>query len=199
MMAYQIHNGLGGPVGQQAAQIGTGTGIAITGAIAAPGAVSAAAIAVPIAGAVAAVGMLIYAWMSRRNAQKVAATHVVDEAEPFLRQNRDAFLDLPNPTATDKAAALQYFDAVWSQVVKECKAIGGGGGQRCVTDRQPGGQWDWFAYYRVPIEETEVTAPTITQQLGIPAGLFPSLNLPEGMGPLAAILGAGLIAWAVAS
>ena len=181
--------GLQGPVVEQAIQTGAGTGVAVASAAALPGALTLTTLAVPIAGAVAAVGLIIYGWMARRNAQKVAATHVVDEAEPLLAENRDVFLSLPNPSTSDQAAALQYFDVVWGQVVKECRAIGGGGGERCITDRQPGGMWDWFAFYRTPIESAPVSS----------AGVFSSpLEIARG-NPLLAAGAVALLTWAALS
>jgi len=172
-----------------------GTGIA-TGA-------TLSTLAVPIAGAVAAAGLLIYSWISRRNAQKVAATSVVNEAEPYLLKNLEAFQAIQNPTATDQAAALQYFDAVWAQVVKECGQIGGGGGERCVTDRQAGACvwggagncWNWFTGYRDPIANAAVSSPTAVESL------TGSLGIPTEVGGISTtlIIAVGLIAIGVAS
>jgi hypothetical protein len=155
-----------------------------------------AALAVPIVGGVAAAALIVMSWIRRRNAQKVAATHVVDEAEPFLEANRDQFLasvDRGSATPSERAQALQTFDAVWSQVVRECSAIGGGGGERCISDRQPGGQWDWFAMYRTPVERAELSSSSQVAPWG-EAWIGGS-----AVSPVLAVLGAGLIAWAVAS
>lgn len=202
LLSYPIRHGLFGPVTGQIIQTGGATTVAVGGAIAAPGAITAGALAIPIAGAVAAVGLIIYAWASRRNAQKVATTQVVDEAEPLLDQNVRAFLSLSEPTSTDQAAALQYFDAVWGQVVKECRAIGGGAGERCIAERQEGANppWEvcapdcpnWFELYRDPIEQATVSQPSLASVLGLP-------SLGGQGSPVFGLLGAGLLAWAVAS
>lgn len=182
---------------------------ATAGSIAAgAGVFGAAAIAVPVVGAVALAATLIYSWIARRGAQKVAATSVVNEAEPYLRQNRDAFLALQTPTATDQAQAVSNFQAVWAQVVKECASPGlGNAGHACIEDRMPIGQeistpvgtltgngkWNWFGYYLDPIEQAQTYAAS-------PSSLFTSLGLPslgDGGSPVFLALGAGLIAWAV--
>lgn len=195
------HGGLGDTT-EQGVGIGVSTGAAVTGAVLAPGVVSVAALAVPIIGGIAAAGMLIYAWISRRNAQKVAATHVVDEAEPYLQKNRDAFLAAVAAgvvTESDRAAALAQFDAVWAQVVHECSNPAlGAAGQRCTSERQQGGCLpnvdpctNWFKLYRDPIEQAVIPVNTAAG-FGIPAGW-----IPAGVSPAFAAIVAGLVIAAV--
>lgn len=122
----------------------TGAGIALSTAT--------AAWAVPVIGGVAFAAVMILSWMRKRGAQKVAATQIVDEAEPLLAQNLDAFRSGPQTSST-RAAALRNFDDVWAFVQAECgRRELGAAGERCISERQPGGVWDWFAAYRVPIE-----------------------------------------------
>jgi len=213
MSGYAM-TGVGGPVTSQVIGTGVTTGAAITGAALAPGALSVASLAVPVAGAVAAVGLIIYAWMQRRNAQKRATTYVVNEAEPLLRQNRDAFLAVPSPTDADKQAALSYFDAVWDQVVKECAQDQfGDAGHRCIEDRCPSGVtvntaigtltcnglWDWFSYYRTPIERVAVATSGPAALLSNLRPGFSSVSGGNVMDAVVPALLAGALVWAVAS
>jgi len=111
-----------------------------------------AAIAIPIVGPViVGLTMGISAMLARRGRQKVMATQIVDESEPYMASNRDAYLSGPRNVSA-QAQALANFDAMWSDVVRACSdpQLGSAGG-RCISDRQRGGQWDWFSYYRDPI------------------------------------------------
>lgn len=199
---YDLRQGLGqtaeqviatAPAGVQAA-----AGAGVLGA-------STAAWAVPVAGAIAATALLVLSWIRRRNAQKVAATHVVDDAEPYLAENRDVFLQLASQglaTSADQAQALATFDAIWAQVVRECRRPElGGAGERCVSERAAGGCLpnlpgeclNWFTLYRLPIETAPVR-PAAASAAGLP-GLLGSGELSS---PLFAALGVGLLAAAVA-
>lgn len=78
----------------------------------------------------------------------VVATKVVDQIEPYLKQNLADF----QAGNKSKADALAFFAAAWQQVVASCSDPSlGDAGKRCISDRQAGGKWDWFAYYRDPI------------------------------------------------
>ena len=89
--------------------------------------------------------------------EKVATTKIVDAVEPLLRDNLNGYLSGPR-TRASQAQALANFDAGWQYVVEHCDIPEmGNPGKACVSDRSPGGQWDWFAYYRNPIaNDTEV-------------------------------------------
>lgn len=122
-----------------------------------------AAIAVPIIGpALAAVTLGVMALMKKHAQQKVAATQVVDSIEPFMAENRDAYLAVRNRGAQEQA--LINFDAMWADVVRACSDPQlGSAGQRCINERQRGGRWDWFAYYRDPIaNDTAAADPVVT-------------------------------------
>lgn len=82
-----------------------------------------------------------------------ATTQIVNGLEPLLRQNVNAYKAGPG-TCADQASALAAFDTAfqWLQSAKACGQLGyGSAGNRCITDRAPGGQWDWTAMYRTPI------------------------------------------------
>ena len=95
--------------------------------------------------------------------QKVATTLIVDKVEPLLKQNLDGYMSGPRNTSSQRQA-LANFDAGWAYVVDGCGIPEmGDPGQRCVQERQAGGQWDWFARYRDPIaNDTQVRADSAT-------------------------------------
>lgn len=175
-------------------------GLVAAGTISLPG-VASAAVAVPIIGAaVAGVTLLIGIWLNgiaKHNAEKAATTAIVNQAEPFLKQNVAAFLSLDAPTQSDQAQALANFDNIWQQVVAACENGGQyeDAGQRCVGDRSAGGQWDWFSYYRDPIATaTNVVPDPIASVAGI-SSLFAGLS-SGGAGSLllpALLIGAVLL------
>lgn len=125
----------------------TASVLAATGIIAG----STAAIAIPVIGAVAAA---IIFWLNRKGPQqKVETTKIVDAAEPILKQN----LLVWNQSTKTRSIQLQMlanFDAVWARIVQLCSdSRYGDPGHNCISDRQAGGKWDWFAYYRNPIAD----------------------------------------------
>lgn len=81
------------------------------------------------------------------------STTIVNELEPLLNKNKNAYLAGPGSCA-DQATALSAFDSAW-QWLQSAQACGnpqlGAAGQNCVGDRAPGGRWDWTAMYRDPI------------------------------------------------
>lgn len=116
---------------------------------------STAAWVVPVVGAgVAGVTLAVSAFLNRKGPQQKRMTSQwADEAERLLVQNRDQFLASGSNEA-DRAAALENFDAIFGELVSMCSDPAmGAPGQRCVSERQRGGQWDWFALYRDPIEQ----------------------------------------------
>lgn len=82
------------------------------------------------------------------------STTLVNQLEPLLNKNKDAYLAGPG-TCADQAAALGAFDSAW-QWLQSGVACGnpqlGAAGQNCINDRAPGSsKWDWTAMYRTPI------------------------------------------------
>jgi hypothetical protein len=139
--------------------------VAAGGQVAGPAIAAAAAIPVlgpAIAGATLVIGM----WLNRKGPkQKVATTEIVNEAEPFLRQNLDAFNVSPH-SSLDKQQALDNFDGIWSMVVQKCSDPSNGQpGINCVNDRKRGSTkgYDWFVLYRDPIAQAEVHDTPLTQ------------------------------------
>jgi len=95
----------------------------------------------------------IVSWVTARGRRKVAATQIVDEAERHLIANLEAF----EAGGLSQQQALANFEQVWAQVLASCSDPSlGDPGRRCISERQAGGQWDWFARYRTPIAQAQV-------------------------------------------
>lgn len=168
-----------------------------------------AAWAIPVIGAaVAGVALALTAWFSRKGPrQKVETTRIVNELEPYLKQNLEGYLNGPR-TRSSQAQALANFDAVWSTLVENCRVEEmGDPGVRCVEDRDAGscqwkdagGQcWNWFSGYRDPIaKDAQVKPdPTVSQSIGtalsdvLPAGL-----ISGGGGNVLLLAGAAVLAF----
>ena len=91
------------------------------------------------------------AWYSN-----ATVTQYVDDLEPLLAANRDAYVSGPH-TVQRQQAALQYFDQNWAWL-KSSAACGSKllkqAGQSCLADRSRTGSWPWETYYRDPIAAT---------------------------------------------
>jgi hypothetical protein len=108
---------------------------------------------VPLVGpAVAGAAIALALIFNRRGpAQKVRSTQIVDDIEPVLKQNVAGYLAGPR-TKASQAQALKTFDEAWAYVKAACGVPElGDPGRACITDRDRGGPWDWFSYYRDPI------------------------------------------------
>jgi hypothetical protein len=154
------------------------------------------AAAIPIIGAaVAGVTIGLMLLFGRKGPkQKVATTEVVNTAEPQFQANLAAYLSGPR-TLSSQAQALANFEALWTWVVQHCQIPEyGTPGQRCVSDRQRGGQWDWFSYYYDPIagDPNVQPDPTVIEQ----AGATVSSVVSSIFGTTAAATGAPLMALA---
>ncbi len=127
-----------------------------------------ASLAVPVIGvAISLVTMAITAWISRVGPkQKVATTAIVNEAEPLLQENLEAFMK-SGKTQAEKDMAISNFNNVWSQVVMACNRPElGNPGQNCINDRKRGSTkgYDWFALYLDPILDTPVQVGRFSEQ-----------------------------------
>ena len=113
-------------------------------------------ISMGVSAGVSLASVALSSWLNDRRqnaAAKVFTTTMVNELEPLLRANADAYRNGPG-SCSDQAAALTAFDSAmkWLQSTQACGNIQlGQAGQKCITDRLPGGQWDWYAMYRNPI------------------------------------------------
>lgn len=129
------------------------------------------ALAVPVVGAaIAGITLVVGMWVNRKGPkQKVATTEIVNEAEPLLKQNLDAFL-AGGQTRVDQQQALYNFDSIWDLVVQKCSdPYNGTPGQNCVRDRQRGSTkgYDWFRLYRDPIANAQVHEAPVTVESGV--------------------------------
>jgi hypothetical protein len=194
MTALQSHLGSAG----QAAS----TAINTAGTVATIGAQSGwwlSAAAVPVIGAaVAGVTLGLQLLFNRKGPQqKVASTKIVDELEPLLKNNVEAYISGPR-TRSSQAAALQNFDDAWAWL-SGAEACGnpalGNPGKACLSDRARGGKWDWFARYRDPIsEDAGVNDDPVQDAL---SQIIPELT-PETSDQLGQLLPFALIALALA-
>lgn len=147
------------------------------------------AAAVPVVGAiVAGVTIGLMALFNRKGPkQKIATTQIVDSVEPMMAENRDGYLSGPR-TVSSQAQALANFDAGWEYVRQHCgDATMGEPGKRCISERQRGGRWDWFALYRDPIANDASVQPDpgiVDAVFGDPTG--------GGRSPVPLIAGLGL-------
>jgi hypothetical protein len=149
-----------------------------------------------IAGAIQ-LGIIIFFEARKRGAQKVAATQVANEAEVELKANVDRYLALEHPTADQQRDALMVFDFYWGELVQLCSNPElGSAGQRCISERQPGGQWDWFAYYRAPIEE-RAPEPMRLSAFDQPGASLPGLEIFAG-GSMLLLVAIALLVFGVA-
>jgi hypothetical protein len=169
--------GLRGLGGTQAANIILSTGS--TAASAAAGATAGAifgaanaAWAVPVVGAaIAGITLAIGAWINRKGPQqRTMTTKIVNEAEPILVDNLNAYMSGPH-TVSSQQVALANFDNVWEQVLQACgNPAYGDPGKHCISDRERGtthvndkGQsFDWFKLYRDPIANDTAVVPDPT-------------------------------------
>ena len=109
----------------------------------------------------------------------IAATRIVNELEPYLKKNVADYLAIPTPRPSSaQQAALAVFDQVWSTVVTQCSNGSlGDAGARCISDRQRGGKWDWFAYYRDPIaSDGTVVDDSVGANLYSPSSVLQSVS-----------------------
>jgi hypothetical protein len=162
-----------------------------------------AAWAIPVIGAgVAGVALALTAWFNRKGPrQKIQTTEIVNELEPMLLNNLNAYKAGPH-TVSSQAQALAVFDAVWDAMVEACRQEQyGEPGKRCVSDRQAGacewkdaGEcWNWFVGYRDPIanDPNVVPDPTVSETVSESVSQL-TASIPGGSSTLL-LAGAGLL------
>lgn len=148
-------------------------------------AIAGATSAIPFVGpAIAGVTILI-SLFTQRGRQKTATTSIVNEVEPYMKQNLAAW-GQSTKTVAEQQQALANFDGLWQQVVQACSGPGlGEPGHWCINDRSRGGKWDWFAYYRDPIAND----PNVQQN----SALSPLASAVGGGSNTLLLLGAGAL------
>ena len=157
--------------------------------------------AIPFVGPiVAGVTLGLTALFARKGPkQKVATTQIVDQVEPLLADNVNGYLTGPR-TVTAREQAIANFYAGWNFVVEHCNIPEmGEPGQRCTSERQRGGKWDWFRLYLDPIEkDTPNPDPVLTPEIEKAVDNFnrtleAGLGLGVGSGKGWLVMGAGLL------
>jgi hypothetical protein len=141
---------VGGAAQTTGAALSVVSGAASAGLITLSGTLAAS---IPVAGAVVAVGLLVYSLLhnSRGLAQDAETTAAVDKGEAYMRQNLAAW-NASSKSNANEAQALLNFDQAWQAIVNFCsQASEGTPGQRCISERQRGGVYDYFKLYRDPI------------------------------------------------
>lgn len=137
----------------------------------------------------------------KTGAQKVAATEIVNEAEPILQKNLAAWQSSEKYQSQQDFAIANFYD-VWTNTERFCgNPKLGSAGERCISERREGGNHpagDWFQRYLDPIRlDPEVQPdPTFTEQI-LPSQLQ---NLFGGGGEASAlplVLGIALVVGAV--
>jgi len=178
-------------VAEQLVEIGAQAGTTAATAAGAGAGIGAGVAAAGVTAGLSALAVGIVAWLNRKGPkQKIAATQVVEEAAALMEKNRDAYLASAR-TAADQQVALQNFDALWARIVEQCSSLGEPG-KRCISERQPGGKWDYAAYYRTPISSDTPTSsgnPIDTVTAGITGALQsfvggPTTTSGTNIGPL---------------
>jgi hypothetical protein len=180
----------------------TGTAVNTAGTVATIGAQSGwwlSTAAVPVIGAaVAGVTLGLQLLFNRKGPQqKIAATKIVDQLEPLLKNNVQAYMSGPR-TRSSQAAALKNFDDAWAYLTS-AEACGnpqlGNPGKACISDRSRGGRWDWFSYYRDPIaQDPDVKEDPVADSI---AQLIPGASA-ETVSQMQSLLPFALIALALA-
>jgi hypothetical protein len=120
---------------------------------------------------------------------KVKASNTANEIEPYMAQNRDAYL-AGDRSLTSQANGLATFDALWNQFVQlESDPALGEAGKRGIQERGPTGtpSWgkNWFQLYREPIANDKAISAGVADSL--------SAGVSENMVPIVVALGAALI------
>lgn len=145
--------------------------------------------------AVTAVQSAISFFRSRKGGQqRLTTTAYANEAERLLQANLAAFL--AQPSSETRAVALNNFESVWQDLSSRCGDVQmGKPGQACIHDRERGGQFDWFAAYRDPIENAQVSSSSsLAAALGVsPVGAAGVSTLPWGLIGMAAALAFGAV------
>ena len=204
-----VVNGRARGLGLTAAQT-----VATVGSIATP---IGQAIGGPVVGAaISAVTTLVTALVqgSGCGVTCVETSQWANQAATLLNQNLSAYLAQPCPRSqSSQQAAETNFNNLWAALQQNCSQPGtGNAGVRCISDRQRGGKFDWFAGYYDPIaNDTCVvsdaafqaaaasTADITTSASGVPIATSAVAASLSGIPTWAWLAAAALGIWAVAS
>ena len=81
--------------------------------------------------------------------EEAQATKVVNLIETEMHQNLARY-QAGLHEYSQQQAALAYFDQLWAGIEEGCTDLGSPG-QRCISERQRGGKYDYYAFSRDPI------------------------------------------------
>ena len=178
----------------------TGAGVAAAASAGLLTTLGITAAAVPIIGPIVAGVTLLVSALGLGNGcggTCTQATQVVNQIEPLMQQNVTAAQQQAqsNGGCLTQAEADQLeanFQSLWSKVLSGCGAIPAPGGTQCISDRQPGGKYDWTSYYLTPIQQIPVCANTAgltaSSTVSNAVASLPSWAVPVGLGLLALFL-----------
>ena len=178
-------------------------GVTVAGAAAGAGlAIAGATAAIPFVGPIiAGVTLLVSALHIGQGcgATCTESTQVVNQAEPLLKQNLAAAQQTVAQqgclTEDELQTLTNNFNTIWSQVKQQCGQIPAPGGTQCISDRQPGGKYDWTSYYLTPIQQMPVCPGTTSGGVPVTSNAATTASNPTGSG-IGLLLPLGLIALA---
>lgn len=130
----------------------------------------------------------------------ITASDYANKTADLAKQNMDIYFAIPTPRPLSlQREALANFDQIWGALVNACSNPAlGSAGQRCISERQPGGKYDFTSYYRTPIandtnvyDDTQPVSPIVpspTVALPTPAtNPIPSITSPNPPAPTSGI------------
>jgi hypothetical protein len=165
-----INNGLGATLPPTSSLIATGVTAAssVAGATGVTASLLAAigigAQAVPIVGTIVGGIALAISALGLGNGcgpTCTESTTVVNNTEPYMQQNLAAAQAQAQAnggclTSAEVATLEANWQQLWNYVLQSCGQIPAPGGTQCISDRSPGGKYDWTAYYLTPIKNIPV-------------------------------------------
>jgi len=77
----------------------------------------------------------------------IQASNIANQIEDVMKQNLAAY----RAGQISGNVAISNFDQLFAQLRQSCLPIPGDAGKNCIGDRERGGKWDWYSYYRDPI------------------------------------------------
>lgn len=132
---------------------------------------------------------------------KIDASNAANEASNQMEQNLQSWQALPKTEKCSSIQAyyLQNYDNLWQALVSYCSNPQlGSAGQRCISDREPGGRWPYQTYYRDPIANDSSVLPdaecpalvgqTTSSVTSVIAKDWPTFIIPVALLALAFIL-----------
>ena len=141
----------------------------------------------------------LQAVMGRKGgARRIAATDLVNVVYPELEKNLAEYLAGPR-TPQAQVFHLGQFDYAWNWLLSP-EGCGtptlGQAGRRCISDRDRGGQHDWWAEFRDPIaNDPDVKPdPPLTTQITEQARRVLGPILPQASSMTTVLIGLALIA-----